>query len=58
VEFEELFADDPRKIVMVVTFIALLDMVKDGEIKIEQADRFLTIRVYLHNAMPVAVEKL
>jgi chromatin segregation and condensation protein Rec8/ScpA/Scc1 (kleisin family) len=43
---------------MVVTFIALLDMVKDGEIKIEQADRFLTIRVYLHNAMPVAVEKL
>jgi segregation and condensation protein A len=58
VEFEELFADDPRKIVMVVTFIALLDMVKDGKIKIEQADRFLTIRVYLHNSVPVAAVKL
>ena len=53
-EFEELFADDPRKIVMVVTLVALLDMVKDGTLKIEQADRFMTIRVFL-NKKPVAV---
>jgi len=53
-EFEELFADDPRKIVMVVTLVALLDMVKDGTLKIEQADRFMTIRVFL-NKKPYAV---
>lgn len=45
-EFEELFSDDPRKIVLVVTLIALLDLVKDGILRIEQADRFSTIRVY------------
>lgn len=58
VEFEELFADDPRKIVMVVTFVALLDMVKDGNLKIEQAGKFLAIRVYLNNPVPVAAEQL
>jgi segregation and condensation protein A len=57
-EFEELFADDPRKIVMIVTFIALLDMVKDGEIKIEQADRFMTIRIFLNSAEPVLVREV
>ena len=47
-EFIELFADDPRKIVLVVTFIALLDLVKNSILRIEQADRFLPIRVYLN----------
>jgi len=56
-EFEELFADDPRKIVMIVTFIALLDMVKDGIIRIEQAKRFLTIRVFLNSSEPALVEE-
>ncbi|UCC79766.1 MAG: segregation/condensation protein A [Candidatus Zixiibacteriota bacterium] len=57
-EFEELFADDPRRIVMIVTFIALLDMVKDGIIKIEQAERFTTIRVFLNSNEPVLVEEV
>ena len=56
-EFEELFADDPRRIVMIVTFIALLDMVKDGIIRIEQAERFLTIRIFLNKDEPVFVEE-
>jgi segregation and condensation protein A len=56
-EFEELFADDPRRIVMIVTFIALLDMVKDGIIRIEQAERFLTIRVFLNKKEPVLLEE-
>jgi len=46
VEFEKLFLDDPRKIVMVVTFIALLELAKTGVLRIEQAERFSTIRIY------------
>ncbi|MEE9553324.1 MAG: segregation/condensation protein A [candidate division Zixibacteria bacterium] len=46
VEFEELFLDDPRKIVMVVTFIALLELVKLLSLRVEQAERFSTIRIY------------
>jgi segregation and condensation protein A len=45
-EFDELFRDDLRKIVMVVTFIALLELVKLGVVRIEQAEPFSTIRVY------------
>jgi segregation and condensation protein A len=48
-EFDELFLDDPRKIVLVVTFIALLDLVKEGILKVEQAIRHTAIRVYLNN---------
>jgi len=47
IEFQRLFLDDPRKIVMVITFIALLELAKNGILRIEQADRFSTIRVYL-----------
>ena len=46
VEFEKLFLDDPRKIVMVVTFIALLELVKMRSLRVEQVERFSTIRVY------------
>ncbi|UCE67963.1 MAG: segregation/condensation protein A [Candidatus Zixiibacteriota bacterium] len=56
-EFDELFTDDPRKIVMIVTFIALLDMAKDGVIRIEQAQRFLTIRIFLNSVEPALVEE-
>lgn len=52
-EFDELFKDDFRKIVMVVTFIALLELVKSGVLRIEQAERFSTIRVYKRSPMPV-----
>jgi segregation and condensation protein A len=44
-EFDELFSDDPRKIVMVVTFVAILELVKSGILKIEQATRFSPIRL-------------
>ena len=57
VEFGDLFKDDPRKIVLVVTFIALLDMVKDGILRIEQADRFSTIRVYVNDREPALIEE-
>jgi segregation and condensation protein A len=54
-EFDELFEDDLRKIVMVITFIALLELVKLGVIRVEQAERFSTIRVYKRSPMPAEV---
>lgn len=45
-EFDELFLDDPRRIVMVVTFIAVLELIKSGILKIEQATCFSPIRLY------------
>ncbi len=54
-EFDELFEDDLRKIVMVVTFIALLELVKSGVLRVEQAERFSTIRVYKRSPMPAEV---
>jgi segregation and condensation protein A len=53
-EFDELFKDDFRRIVMVVTFIALLELVKSGVLRVEQAERFSTIRVY--KCSPVFVD--
>lgn len=54
-EFEELFEDDLRKIVMVVTFIALLELVKSGVMRVEQAERFSTIRVYKRSPIPAKI---
>lgn len=54
-EFDELFQDDLRKIVMVITFIALLELVKSGVLRIEQAERFSTIRVYKRSPIPVGI---
>jgi segregation and condensation protein A len=54
-EFDELFEDDLRKIVMVVTFIALLELVRLGVMRVEQAERFSTIRVYKRSPIPVDV---
>jgi len=54
VDFEEMFSDDPRKIVMVVTFIAILELVKSGILRVEQATRFSPIRLHkgeLENAL-------
>ncbi|MCJ7509222.1 MAG: segregation/condensation protein A [candidate division Zixibacteria bacterium] len=44
--FEELFLDNPIRLVLVVTFIAILELVRLREIKIRQADNFAQIRVY------------
>lgn len=40
VRFEDLFADDLRKIVIVVTFMAILELVKMQEIVFRQEERF------------------
>jgi chromatin segregation and condensation protein Rec8/ScpA/Scc1 (kleisin family) len=45
VPFEELFADDLRKIVIVVTFMAILELVKMQEISFRQEHCFGTIHV-------------
>ena len=54
-EFEKLFDDDPRKIVMVVTFIAVLELVKVGVLRIEQAIGFSPIRLYKGNLSNIAM---
>ncbi len=43
--FEELFADTPRKIIAVVTFIALLEMVRTRRVALFQSFPFTQIRV-------------
>ena len=43
--FEELFGDDLRKIVIVVTFMAILELVKMQEISFRQEERFGPIMV-------------
>jgi segregation and condensation protein A len=45
-EFTELFADDPRRHVILVTFMALLDLARLGQISIKQATVFGKIWVY------------
>lgn len=44
--FEELFADVPRKVIAVVTFIALLEMVRTRRIALHQSFPFAQIRIY------------
>jgi segregation and condensation protein A len=57
-EFEKLFMDDPRRIVMVVTFIALLELVRSGYLRVEQASRFSPIRIYMVSRHPEIVEEI
>ena len=57
VEFTELFRDDFRKIVMVVTFIALLELVKEGFLRIEQAGRLRPLRIYRNRAVVATVSE-
>ena len=45
VRFEELFSDDLRKLVIVVTFMAILELVKMQEIVFRQEERFGPIMV-------------
>ncbi|MBN2035302.1 MAG: segregation/condensation protein A [Chitinispirillaceae bacterium] len=45
VRFEELFADDMRRIVIVVTFMAILELVKMQEITFRQEQRFAALYV-------------
>jgi segregation and condensation protein A len=54
-EFDELFLDDPRKIVMVVTFVAILELIKSGILKIEQATCFSPIRLFKGELEPAVI---
>jgi segregation and condensation protein A len=44
--FTELFADVPRKIIAIVTFIALLELARTRRISIQQVRPFTELRVY------------
>ncbi len=44
--FAELFRDIPRKIVAIVTFIAMLELVRTRRIRVMQAEPFARLRVY------------
>jgi chromatin segregation and condensation protein Rec8/ScpA/Scc1 (kleisin family) len=44
--FEEIFKDDPRKIVIVVSFMSLLELCKLDEIRIRQYDQMGPIWIY------------
>ncbi len=46
VSFMELFADVPRKIVAIVTFVALLELVRAHRVSIRQSVPFAELRVY------------
>lgn len=46
VTFVELFADIPRRMVAIVTFVALLELARDRRIAIYQAVPFSEVRVY------------
>lgn len=45
-EFAELFVDDPIRLVMVVTFIAILELMKSGKVKVVQRRSYSKIWVY------------
>lgn len=49
VEFIELFNDDPRRIVLVVTFVAILELARLGQITLQQSANFGKIWVYPAN---------
>lgn len=44
--FAELFADVPRKIVAIVTFIAILELTRSRRIRVQQVTPFSELRVY------------
>ncbi len=44
--FMELFADVPRRMVAIVTFIALLELVRTNRIRVYQSKPFAEVRVY------------
>ena len=50
-EFSELFSDDPRRHVLIVTFMAVLELARLGQISIKQVTNFGKIWVY-----PVALD--
>lgn len=45
ITFEQLFLDDCRKIVLVVTFMAILELIKMGQVQFRQEDQFGTLYI-------------
>jgi segregation and condensation protein A len=61
VRFEELFASDTRKIVLVVTFMAILELIKMGEICFRQEEQFGAIfvkRLQKNNSQTPAADEI
>ncbi len=56
--FRELFADIPRKIVAVVTFLAILELARHRRIRLMQARPFTEMRVYRGEKFEAGVESL
>ncbi len=54
--FVELFADIPRKIVAIVTFIAVLELVRTHRIRVHQLVPFGEVRVYRGELFSVPIE--
>ncbi len=52
--FEELFTDDTRKIVLVVTFMAILELIKMGELCFRQEEQFGAIFVKRRAALKIS----
>lgn len=46
VEFEALFAEDDPKVVVIVTFLALLELIRRRQVRVEQPRPFGPIRVF------------
>lgn len=56
--FNELFADTPTKVVAVVTFIALLELVRSRRIAIYQSVPFSEVRVYRGEAFEASTQDI
>jgi len=48
-DFEELFCDNPIRLMLVVTFIAVLELIRTRRVKIIQTGNFAPIRIYANN---------
>ncbi len=48
--FRDLFVPGEPRSHWIVTFVALLEMVREGEVRLRQGERFGEIRVYAANA--------
>jgi len=57
-EFHQLFEDDPRRLVIVVTFMALLELARLNQITIKQSSIFGKIWIYPNNLQVEEVIKL
>lgn len=48
-DFEQLFLDNPIRLMLIVTFIAILELIRTRRVKIIQTSNFAPIKVYANN---------